>query len=224
MPAELDDDLRKMRRDSEVKMRNEKSRNEEEFQKSVGNVLTYGSTIQLKHVSSGHFLTVLHEPEPRAKGALTVGLDAIGSEMSQFTPMAALGSKSPGERVMFGDIVTFQNRRLSEMGLHMTKPLADEGDFLHPPDFPLHPHHKRTRTVAASRQSTIFKISPWGFPRANSLPHAVHSDQPIKIIHQVWSTTHVHLFFAQRMLELGIVFHGIRAGDGHAVDFNGRSE
>lgn len=77
--------------------------------------LMFGNVIQLKHIYSGHYLTVTRTRRPEAKGALHVALETISSEnylATYFRVMPRYKIRQEGERVSGGDHLVLLNEYL----------------------------------------------------------------------------------------------------------------
>ena len=66
-------------------MEREKRHNLAELSRSLGSEVKYGSSIQLRHTSTGKFVTLDTKRCGHESGSLAVGLEKDGSEHSWFT-------------------------------------------------------------------------------------------------------------------------------------------
>ena len=89
----------------------ERSINEAEFKRSIGSVVRYGETIQLRHATTGHFITIKKERAEDERQCLRVQLQADGDEGSWFEIRSGYNTRVQGERVLYGDTVLFANTK-----------------------------------------------------------------------------------------------------------------
>ncbi|EGT46599.1 hypothetical protein CAEBREN_30230 [Caenorhabditis brenneri] len=100
----FDDDLMNKLRVAADKEREE---NEAEFQKTLGNVIQYGSMIQLLHVKSNKYITVQkNSPAKRERNAMKVYLDRAGNEGSWFIIEPAYKHYAIGDNVSAGNKIS----------------------------------------------------------------------------------------------------------------------
>uniref|UniRef100_A0A1I7UCK7 Inositol 1,4,5-trisphosphate receptor n=1 Tax=Caenorhabditis tropicalis TaxID=1561998 RepID=A0A1I7UCK7_9PELO len=100
----FDDDLMNKLRVAADKEREE---NESEFQKTLGNVVQYGSMIQLLHVKSNKYITVQkNSPAKRERNAMKVYLDRAGNEGSWFIIEPAYKHYAIGDNVSAGNKIS----------------------------------------------------------------------------------------------------------------------
>uniref|UniRef100_A0A8R1DTF9 Inositol 1,4,5-trisphosphate receptor n=1 Tax=Caenorhabditis japonica TaxID=281687 RepID=A0A8R1DTF9_CAEJA len=100
----FDDDLMNKLRVAADKEREE---NEAEFQKTLGNVVQYGSMVQLLHVKSNKYITVQrNSPAKRERNAMKVYLDRAGNEGSWFIIEPAYKHYAIGDNVSAGNKIS----------------------------------------------------------------------------------------------------------------------
>lgn len=105
LESQLDDDmLNKLR----VAAEKEKEQNDQEYRKVLGNIVQYGTTVQLLHVKSDKYLTVSkREPAKVERNAMKVTLDRAGNDGSWFVIEPVYRHCSIGDNVVAGDKVFF---------------------------------------------------------------------------------------------------------------------
>nr|pir hypothetical protein F33D4.2a - Caenorhabditis elegans [Caenorhabditis elegans] len=85
----------------------EREENESEFQKTLGNVIQYGSMVQLLHVKSNKYITVQkNSPAKRERNAMKVYLDRAGNEGSWFIIEPAYKHYAIGDNVSAGNKIS----------------------------------------------------------------------------------------------------------------------
>jgi hypothetical protein len=89
----------------------EEDETEVEFKMYLGNVISYGEKIQLRHLLSGYMLTVGNNVFSQEHGCLEVNL-TTGNEFSLFKVLPS-GFKQEGERVYYSDRFLLQNTNQS---------------------------------------------------------------------------------------------------------------
>jgi hypothetical protein len=90
-----------------------------------GREVRYGSIVQLRHVTSGGFVTVSNNDAHCNPDARRVCLEAVGGESAWMRIVPRLRVHSEGERVREGDPIGLVHVATS-MKLHVEKPLPDE--------------------------------------------------------------------------------------------------
>lgn len=97
-------------------VRREKRHNLAEVSRSVGGDVRYGSSIQLRHTSTGKFVTLDTKRCGCETGSLAVALDKDGSEHSWLTVTPAYRVRKNGDRVQVNDQVklVFESRSEEE--------------------------------------------------------------------------------------------------------------
>ncbi|CAI2351552.1 unnamed protein product [Caenorhabditis sp. 36 PRJEB53466] len=102
--SQFDDDMMNKLR---VAADKEKEENESEFQKTLGNVVQYGSMVQLLHVKSNKYITVQrNSPAKRERNAMKVYLDRAGNEGSWFIIEPAYKHYAIGDNVSAGNKIS----------------------------------------------------------------------------------------------------------------------
>uniref|UniRef100_A0AC35GCA8 Inositol 1,4,5-trisphosphate receptor n=1 Tax=Panagrolaimus sp. PS1159 TaxID=55785 RepID=A0AC35GCA8_9BILA len=82
----------------------EREQNDLEYRKMLGNVIQYGTSIQLVHVKSDKYLTMQkNSPARQERNAMRVYLDKLGNEGSWFTVEPVYKHVSIGDNVMSGE-------------------------------------------------------------------------------------------------------------------------
>uniref|UniRef100_A0A914EMS7 Inositol 1,4,5-trisphosphate receptor n=1 Tax=Acrobeloides nanus TaxID=290746 RepID=A0A914EMS7_9BILA len=82
----------------------EREQNELEYRKTLGDIIQYGSAIQLLHVKSDKYLTMQkNSPARQERNAMRVYLDKSGNEGSWFTVEPVFKHVSIGDNVMSGE-------------------------------------------------------------------------------------------------------------------------
>ncbi|CAB3409789.1 unnamed protein product [Caenorhabditis bovis] len=100
----FDDDLMNKLRVAADKEREE---NEAEFQKKLGNVIQYGTMVQLLHVKSNKYVTIQkNSPAKRERNAMKVYLDRAGNEGSWFIIEPAYKHYAIGDNVSAGNKIS----------------------------------------------------------------------------------------------------------------------
>ncbi|UMM28392.1 hypothetical protein L5515_011260 [Caenorhabditis briggsae] len=100
----FDDDLMNKLR---VAAEKEREENEAEFQKTLGNIIQYGSMVQLLHVKSNKYITVQkNSPAKRERNAMKVYLDRAGNEGSWFIIEPAYKHYAIGDNVSAGNKIS----------------------------------------------------------------------------------------------------------------------
>uniref|UniRef100_A0A914YSR1 Inositol 1,4,5-trisphosphate receptor n=1 Tax=Panagrolaimus superbus TaxID=310955 RepID=A0A914YSR1_9BILA len=82
----------------------EREQNDLEYRKMLGNVIQYGTSVQLVHVKSDKYLTMQkNSPARQERNAMRVYLDKLGNEGSWFTVEPVYKHVSIGDNVMSGE-------------------------------------------------------------------------------------------------------------------------
>ena len=105
----------------------ERKQNEAEGKKLMGTTVCYGGIIQLQHVKSNKFLTVVSRQTGNTdKNSIRVTLDIAGSEGSWFYVQPFYKLRCIGDPVIVGDKIILQSASVSS------------NNYLHIGDVPLH--------------------------------------------------------------------------------------
>jgi hypothetical protein len=106
---------------SQSLVHDEMETNRAELQRKAGDVVTYGSVVQLWHKNSEKFLTQLKNRAVRNKLAMECLLSVNGSEGSWWQVLPAERIRSVGERVLNGDRVFFENFKFTKSHLAVSQ-------------------------------------------------------------------------------------------------------
>ncbi|KAG2491060.1 hypothetical protein HYH03_010506 [Edaphochlamys debaryana] len=132
--------------------------NEEEFKQVVGESVLYGQVVQLRHVSTGKFMTIKRTAADVERGALKVVLEEGGQEGSWFQVFSGYRTKPEGAKLMPGEIVSLRGVAFPGNGLHMST-----GDITDPGMLPVdkHPYVTTSKELSASPDLSAFKVIPF---------------------------------------------------------------
>ena len=82
----------------------EREQNDLEYRKMLGNIIQYGTSIQLLHVKSDKYVTMQkNSPARQERNAMRVYLDKLGNEGSWFSVEPVYKHVSIGDNVMSGE-------------------------------------------------------------------------------------------------------------------------
>lgn len=115
----------------------------------------YGQVVQLRHVSTGRFVTVKKTSAHVERGALQVVLQQDGEPGSWLTVLSGYRTKAEGSHVRVNEIVSFVSTAFAAMGLRTSAAAVRDQAML-----PLNVHPNVTSTVevcAASQESSTFR-------------------------------------------------------------------
>ncbi|CAD7702712.1 unnamed protein product, partial [Ostreobium quekettii] len=98
----------------------ERKVNDEEFLRLIGEPILYGQVLQLKHVTSGRYLSIRKTAADVERGALKTTLQDGGTAGSWFRIVSGYRTKIDGDRVLFGDLVALESVSFGGMGLHVS--------------------------------------------------------------------------------------------------------
>ncbi|KAL7072863.1 hypothetical protein ACQ4LE_007933 [Meloidogyne hapla] len=91
----------------EIAAEKEREQNRNDYTKMLGNIIQYGSSIQLLHVKSDKYLTMQkNSPARQERNAMRIYLDKLGNEGSWFFVEPAYKHVSLGDNVMSGERIT----------------------------------------------------------------------------------------------------------------------
>jgi inositol 1,4,5-triphosphate receptor type 1 len=113
-------------------MEHEQESNVEEFKRSIGDVVMYGDTVQLLHLSSGRYLSVKKTAALVERGNLQVTLLEAPDQGSCFLVKSGYRTRSEGDRVIFGEVVSLGSLGFQGMGLCVGKRRIAEYAMLPP--------------------------------------------------------------------------------------------
>ncbi|KAK3288715.1 hypothetical protein CYMTET_3820 [Cymbomonas tetramitiformis] len=99
----------------------ERSVNEAEYLRSIGNIVNYGDVIQLRHLGTGEYVTIKKERAEQDRQCMRVVLQKDGDEGSWLQVMPAYRGKSEGDPVMLDDTVTLSFSKYPASNLHMSE-------------------------------------------------------------------------------------------------------
>eukprot|EP00798_Chlamydomonas_sp_ICE-L_P025884 gene25884-11559_t len=146
----------------------ESQSNAEEFVRMVGEPVLYSQVIQLRHVSSGKFVTINKSAALVERGALQVML-CDGDTGSLFHIQSGYKTKIDGSRVLLGEAVTFMSAGLDGMGLHISVVPVTDPSML---PINLHVYVRHTWELSASQNLSPVKLTPFAVhPRMNPAMH-----------------------------------------------------
>jgi hypothetical protein len=143
--------------------------------------VVFGDTVQLQHVNSGKFLTLV----PRAiaekeKENMKLMLMEGGSEGSYFCFKPRWAMRSEGSPVYNGDQITLACKKLS--GYHVRGATAPAGAPLASAQLSRDPLHRNEANASASKQGITWKLQR--FAQAGSLgDDKLHFGEPLRLFH-----------------------------------------
>jgi hypothetical protein len=139
-------------------MRDERETNEMELRRKAGDVLVYGSVVQLKHKSSFKYVTQSKNRAEHDHLAMEVKLILHGAEGSWWRVFPAERVRAEGERVQYGDRILFMNVKYSNSTLGVMKaPIVSEEGEQHM-FMKLHPSVSARHEVNSSSVATKFQV------------------------------------------------------------------
>jgi hypothetical protein len=86
----------------------------------AGEPLSYGCTVQLRHSSSGKYLTLMRTRAERDTTALKMEADESGGEGSYWRLLPAYKSKREGDKVMPNDVVLLVSEKMEKTFLSVS--------------------------------------------------------------------------------------------------------
>jgi len=106
----------------------ERENNEQVINKSVGRTIDFGDIVQLKHVRSGYFLTVMRERARQEPTAMSIQAIPFGSVLSQFVLVPGFKTSKLGEKVTYGVAVQLESAKQLGVYMHATGPIPQIRD------------------------------------------------------------------------------------------------
>ncbi|XP_075250121.1 inositol 1,4,5-trisphosphate receptor-like isoform X7 [Convolutriloba macropyga] len=156
----------KLRQSAEL----ERKQNEAEGKKLMGTTVCYGGIIQLQHVKSNKFLTVVSRQTGNTdKNSIRVTLDIAGSEGSWFYVQPFYKLRCIGDPVIVGDKIILQSASVSS------------NNYLHIGDVPLH-DNKDCVEVNCTNELTPWQINLFMEAKEN-LEEVLKSGDVIRLFH-----------------------------------------
>ena len=141
---------------SQALVEDEMETNRAELQRKAGDVVTYGSVVQLWHKNSEKFLTQLKNRAVRNKLAMECLLSVNGSEGSWWQVLPAERIRSVGEQVLNGDRVFFENFKFTKSHLAVSRQSCSPGGVMS--GMPPHPCISQRLEVNAYAYPEVLRL------------------------------------------------------------------
>lgn len=143
--------------------KDERENNEMVINKSVGRTIDFGDIVQLKHVRSGMFLTVMRERARQEPTAMSIQAIPFGNVLSQFVVVPGFKTSKLGEKVTYGVAVQFESAKQLGVFMHATDAVDSSQEELitsiHEVNgsaeggrFKMVPYHSKAKSKASSKQ------------------------------------------------------------------------